>query len=95
MTFQRLKCTVAAAGVVVAAGALPVLAASPASATQGACTDYVAKHGYFAGPKVKEACSHGAIKTPVGSDWANPACLLGLAKLNIKSSVSDPACLRA
>ncbi|MBL1105025.1 hypothetical protein JK361_10545 [Streptomyces sp. 5-8] len=94
MTFQRAKRMAAAAGVVVAAGALPILVASPASATQGACTNYVASHGYFAGPKVKEACSHGAIKTPFGS-WPNPACTLGLAQLNIKNAVSDPACSRA
>ncbi|WP_454329414.1 hypothetical protein [Streptomyces glaucescens] len=85
---------VAAAGVVVAAGTLPILAASPASATQSACTNYVATHGYFAGPKVKAACAYEATDTGLGK-FANPLCVAGLAKLDVPGSVSGPACKRA
>ncbi|GLW45635.1 hypothetical protein Stsp02_12970 [Streptomyces sp. NBRC 14336] len=91
---RKAKVVVAAAGVAVAAGTLPILAASPASATQAACTNYVATHGYFAGPKVKAACGHKAIDTGV-SKVANPACILGLAELDVPGSVSQPACKRA
>ncbi|MER6343012.1 hypothetical protein ACWC10_05345 [Streptomyces sp. NPDC001595] len=94
MIFQRVKRLVAGAGVVVAAGALPILVASPASATQSACTSYVASHGYFAGPKVKQACGYGAIDTGVGK-MANPLCIQALAKLDVPGSVSMPACKRA
>ncbi|GLX52370.1 hypothetical protein Shyhy01_53200 [Streptomyces hygroscopicus subsp. hygroscopicus] len=94
MTFQRAKRMTATAAVVVAAGALPVLVASPASATQSACTTYVAGHGYFAGPKVKAACSHGAIDTGIGKA-ANPVCVTDLARVGVKSDVSLAACKRA
>lgn len=94
MKFQKMKRAVTAASVVAAAGVLPLIVASPASATQSACTNYVATHGYFAGPKVKAACGHGAIDTGIGK-MANPACILGLANLNVKNEVSVPACQRA
>ncbi|MFJ3229697.1 hypothetical protein [Streptomyces sp. NPDC086787] len=94
MTFQRAKRMAAAAGVVLAAGALPILVASPASATQSSCSNYVAGHGYLVGPKVKAACSHGAIDTGLGKA-ANPACVVALARIDVKSAVSVPACVRA
>ncbi|MEU0002733.1 hypothetical protein ABZ079_00095 [Streptomyces sp. NPDC006314] len=85
----------AVAGVVVAAGALPILVASPASATQSACTNYVANHGYFAGPKVKAACGNPALFTGV-MKTANPYCLVGLAKVGVeRSGVAQEACMRA
>lgn len=87
MTFQRAKRMAAAAGVAVAAGALPILLASPASATQSACSNYVASHGYFAGPKVKVACGHEHL--PVG---ANPLCLNGLAIIGVDSTTALHAC---
>ncbi|GGW18292.1 hypothetical protein GCM10018980_46910 [Streptomyces capoamus] len=94
MTVQWAKRMAAAAGVAVVAGTLPILVASPASATQSACTSYVANHGYFAGPKVKAACDYAALDTGLFK-MANPACLLQLAKVGVKSEVSDPACKRA
>ncbi|MGW3267357.1 hypothetical protein [Streptomyces sp. NPDC001056] len=94
MTFLRAKRMAAAAGVAVVAGALPILVASPASATQSACTNYVADHGYFAGAKVKAACGHGAIDTGIGK-VANPVCVTDLAQIGVKSDVSLAACKRA
>ncbi|MGW0190959.1 hypothetical protein ACWDV7_35230 [Streptomyces sp. NPDC003362] len=94
MAIQKTKRMLAAAGVTVAAVAVPILAASPASATQSACTNYVATHGYFAGPKVKAACANGAIGSGV-TKVPNPNCLLGLAKLDVSNSVAVPACQRA
>jgi len=87
MTFQRAKCMAVAAGVVVAAGTLPLLVASPASATQSACSNYVATHGYFAGPKVKAACGHERL--PVG---ASPLCLTGLVTIGVDSTTALKAC---
>lgn len=95
MAFHKAKRAVAAAGVLVAAAALPVLVASPASATQSACSNYVANHGYFAGPKVKAACSHRAINAGIGIKLPNPVCKLDLATLHVKESVSYEACRRA
>ncbi|MEU6550003.1 hypothetical protein ABZ915_06885 [Streptomyces sp. NPDC046915] len=85
MAFQRAKRM--AAGVVAAAGALPILVASPASATQSACSNYVASHGYFAGTKVKAACGHEHL--PVG---ANPLCLTGLITIQVDSTTAQHAC---
>ncbi|MFC9932053.1 hypothetical protein [Streptomyces sp. NPDC127190] len=94
MAFQKVKRVAAAAGVLVAAGALPILVASPASATQGACTNYVASHGYFAGTKVKAACGHAALFSGI-EKVANPFCLVGLAQLGVHGDVTQAACLRA
>ncbi|MCG0064026.1 hypothetical protein ACWDUC_25655 [Streptomyces tricolor] len=94
MNFQKVKRMAAAAGVMVAAGALPILVASPASASQSACTNYVASHGYFAGPKVKAACDYPALDTGLFK-IGHPACLLGLEKIGVKSEVSNQACKRA
>ncbi|MEW2414916.1 hypothetical protein AB0953_14485 [Streptomyces sp. NPDC046866] len=41
------------------AGALPVLAASPAQASYTDCTSYMENLGYVVGPRVQEACSTG------------------------------------
>lgn len=95
MTFQRAKRMVAAAGVVVAAGALPILVASPASATQGDCSNYVATHGYRAGVKVKAACGNKAMPFPGGPAIANPYCIYGLVALGVSNGVADEACVRA
>ncbi|MFI0150886.1 hypothetical protein [Streptomyces lydicus] len=46
----------AAAGVVLAAGALPIIASAPAQANTKHCTTYLAD-GYKVGPKVRQACS--------------------------------------
>ncbi|MGW1033376.1 hypothetical protein ACWD4Z_14410 [Streptomyces antibioticus] len=94
MISQRVKRMVAVVGVVMAAGALPILSASPASATQSACTSYVSSHGYFAGPKVKKACGYGAINSGLGK-VASPLCIQALAALDVPASVSLPACKRA
>ncbi|MFJ8195593.1 hypothetical protein [Streptomyces sp. NPDC096152] len=90
MTFQRVKRMAAAASVMVAAGALPILVASPASATQGACSNYVARHGYFAGPKVKAACGHE--HHPIG---ASPLCLAGLLSIRVDMATAQRACTLA
>ncbi|MER6032445.1 hypothetical protein ABT133_00775 [Streptomyces sp. NPDC001835] len=78
-----------------AAVALPVMAAAPASATQGACANYVRSHGYLVGPKVKAACSHGALFSGV-IKVPNAACILGLTRAGVnKGEVVQNACMRA
>ncbi|MEU1461518.1 hypothetical protein ABZ467_12645 [Streptomyces sp. NPDC005727] len=78
-----------------AAAALPIMAAAPASATQGACANYVGSHGYLVGPKVKAACSHGALFSGV-IKAPNPACVLELTRAGVsKGDVVQNACMRA
>jgi hypothetical protein len=93
MAFQKAKRAAAAAGVMVAAAALPILVASPASATQSACSNYVATHGYFAGAKVKAACSHAPWQAGVVTP--SVICLEELLRLHVDASVANAACRRA
>lgn len=91
---MKMKRAVLALCVTAAAGAVPLVAASTAHADQISCVNYVASHGYTAGPKVRAACNHGAI-TSVPGTIANPHCLTRLAAINVRLSVANPACLRA
>lgn len=94
MKFGGAKRVLSVVGVMAAAGVMPLVTATTASADQIACVDYVGSHGYRVGPKVRAACSHealfsGAAKSP------NPKCLVGLADIGVSAGVSGPACRRA
>ncbi|MGW0764233.1 hypothetical protein [Streptomyces sp. NPDC002676] len=94
MNFQSVKRMAAAASVVVAAGALPLISATPASAAWDDCASYIASHGYRVGPKVTAACSHSALDTGIGR-MPNPICEVGLVKIHVKDEVASAACRRA
>ncbi|MFE3578962.1 hypothetical protein [Streptomyces vinaceus] len=76
----------------VAAAALPILMASPASADQGACQFYLIDHGYVVGPKAETACKFGA-------DYSNPGawmgCYWGLTGIGVRSEHASEACSKA
>ncbi|WP_133898065.1 hypothetical protein [Streptomyces sp. KS 21] len=75
-----------------AAAALPIMAASPASADQGDCQYYLHEAGYNIGPKVETACKFGA-------DYSNPGawmgCYWGLTGIGVRTEHASEACSRA
>ncbi|OXS33062.1 hypothetical protein CHR28_22385 [Streptomyces sp. XY006] len=94
MKLQRTKRLLSVASVVAAAGVLPLISATPASADQGACTKYLANKGYLVGPKVKSACANPALHTPLGvvPDFD---CTHGLRVAGVKDQHAIDACKRA
>ncbi|WP_369778759.1 hypothetical protein [Streptomyces sp. R33] len=72
-----------------AAAALPIMAASPASADQGACQFSLIDAGYRVGPKAEAACR-------TGSDSGNPArwiqCYWGLTAIGVTEVEAARAC---
>ncbi|MFJ1603770.1 hypothetical protein ACIOHS_10420 [Streptomyces sp. NPDC088253] len=93
MKMHMIKRVLVTASVVTAAGVVPLVTATSASADQSRCVNYIGDHGYLVGPKVKGACSHAAWHA--GSVVANPACLSGLVNIHVELSDAQAACLRA
>ncbi|WP_310716439.1 hypothetical protein [Streptomyces lydicus] len=79
-----------ATATLVAAGALPILAAAPAQATTKQCETFLAGAGYKVGPKVHNNCAIGS-----GSLQNYGACLTGLLSLKIRYDLADIACQQA
>ncbi|MFF4295585.1 hypothetical protein ACFY0N_18325 [Streptomyces vinaceus] len=71
-----------------AAAALPIVAASPASADQGDCQYYLHEAGYNVGPKVESACKAGDQFTPT----AFGSCLMGLLDIGVRVDHAQRAC---
>ncbi len=88
MMTKRILATV---GVMVAVGAAPLIAASPASATVAQCTGIVHTYGYVVGAKVTTACGYEKLSTGLGTT-ANPVCVYKLVQLGISNSVAQKAC---
>ncbi|MEV0410887.1 hypothetical protein AB0I68_08770 [Streptomyces sp. NPDC050448] len=74
-----------------AAAALPIMAASPASADQGDCQLSLIDAGYKVGPKVEAACQAGARFSPT----AYGTCLMGLLDIGVRADHAQLACGRA
>ncbi|MFF8269006.1 hypothetical protein ACF059_16655 [Streptomyces sp. NPDC016562] len=72
------------------AGALPVLAASPAQATSGDCTNYMRNLGYNVGSYVVSACNNGE-----GGFVGEQVCFNILIQLNVKWDDAKEACYQA
>lgn len=72
-----------------AAAALPIMAASPASADQGACQLVLIDAGYKVGPKAEAACR-------TGGDPGNPGrwiqCYWALTALQVSETPAVRAC---
>lgn len=81
---QRILATVA---VVVAAGGVPLVTATSASASSRDCEGYVASAGYIVGPKVWAACGYKHLL--VG---ANPLCITRLATIHVDAATAQRAC---
>ena len=93
---MKLRRALAALSVVATVGVVPLVAASPASATAPDCRAYLARVGYNVGPKVTEACEYGAFRSPVGTGKIpNPNCLTRLRTIGVTGDHSLTACKRA
>jgi hypothetical protein len=87
MLSQKIRRIAVSASVVAAVGAVPLVAASPASATVKQCEGVVRSYGYIVGPKVESACSWPSYRgTP------NALCLQKLVIAGVKYDVADTAC---
>ncbi|WP_328925720.1 hypothetical protein OG429_14415 [Streptomyces sp. NBC_00190] len=73
-----------------AAAALPIVAASPASASSADCQVYMRNLGYTVGPRVQDACDVGATWDPNG--FNRLACLRALVDLGVKADDASTAC---
>ncbi|AKZ55714.1 putative secreted protein [Streptomyces ambofaciens ATCC 23877] len=94
MRSRSIKAALATVGVVAAAGVMPLVTATPAGAAQSTCVNYVGNKGYLVGPKVRSACSRGAIDMGVGK-VPNPVCTTRLLQAGVDGNVATSACLRA
>ncbi|MEV7613600.1 hypothetical protein [Streptomyces sp. NPDC089799] len=88
---SKLKRVLGVMAATAMAGALPILAASPASANQGDCAYYLNKQGYKVGPKVWSACSNA----PIITGLPHPACYGGLVSLGVNPGHASEACRQA
>lgn len=90
MKMPGMRRVIAAVSVTAAAGVLPLLAATPASAHRFDCYQYVMDAGYKVGPKVMAACDNRSFQ-----GLPSTACLSGLSKLKIQWVVYFEACKRS
>ncbi|MFF0185797.1 hypothetical protein [Streptomyces sp. NPDC005244] len=90
MKSQKVRRISMVASVVAALGVVPLVAASPASATVKQCTGVVSHAGYVVGPKVKTACGW-----PHVGGQANAMCLQKLMLAGVRYEVANTACQRA
>lgn len=81
----KVRRTIGILAATVMAGALPVLAASPAHATSGDCTNYMRNLGYRVGPNVISACNWGA-KGGLTSGINQTTCQAILLQTGVKNA---------
>ncbi|WP_327385411.1 MULTISPECIES: hypothetical protein [unclassified Streptomyces] len=72
------------------AAALPMVAASPASASSADCQVYLRNLGYNVGPRVQDACNAAAAWDLSGMN--RHACYVTLANLGVKVRDANTAC---
>ncbi|MEW2439199.1 hypothetical protein AB0952_34500 [Streptomyces caniferus] len=82
----------AAAGVLMAAGALPIVATAPAQATTKQCTSFIAEGGYKVGPKVRAACKMTGEGGFIMRNNNVPFCQASLLTLKVKPVIAERAC---
>jgi len=87
MKFLKAKRLLMVASVVAAAGVVPLVTATSASADQHDCTTYLKNHGYVVGPKVRAACNYEHL--PIG---ASPLCINGLVLIDVALNHANAAC---
>ncbi|MFJ5551738.1 hypothetical protein [Streptomyces sp. NPDC093225] len=87
---MRKKRTLGVLAATFAAVTLPVVAASPASATVGDCTQYLRNMGYRVGPGVNSACTAGA-----GFPLDRWQCNYELILLGVRTQHVEVACYQA
>lgn len=79
--------------VLAAAGVVPLVTATSASADQSRCVNYIGEQGYLVGPKVKKACNYPALHG--GAVIANPFCIEQLTQAGVRLGHAQVACVRA
>lgn len=94
MNRQKTKRLLGAASILVMVGVAPLVAATPASANQSTCVNYIGNKGYLVGPKVREACGWAAAPSPLGR-IPSFQCTHGLEVIRVKSQHAFEACSRA
>ncbi|MFD7631628.1 hypothetical protein ACFV7Q_37440 [Streptomyces sp. NPDC059851] len=72
------------------AGALPVLAASPAQASYTDCVNCMSNLGYIVGPNVQDACAYGE-----NGSFGSIVCQNILYSLAVKMDDANEACYQA
>lgn len=87
MRLPQTKSLLTAASLLAAVGVVPLVMATPASATPRACENYVGNKGYIVGPKVRQACSHRHTGPAPSS-----VCLIQLIDAGVHSDVALSAC---
>ena len=94
MKLQNAKRLIGVASALAVAGVLPVVSATPASADQSTCVNYIGNRGYTVGPKVKAACAHSALRSPLGP-VPSFDCTHGLRLIGVKDQHAVDACIRS
>ncbi|MDH6539318.1 hypothetical protein [Streptomyces sp. SPB4] len=74
------------------AAALPMVAASPASASTADCQVFLRNVGYNVGPRVEAACTAGADRSVFMGTTAWSQCVFLLGNLGVKHSDVITAC---
>lgn len=94
MRTTKIRKALAVMSVLATAGIVPLVTAAPAHASQARCVNYLGNQGYVIGPRVREACSYGAIFSPPATT-PNPNCLLRLIRIEVSTAHAQTACSRA
>ncbi|PBC82404.1 hypothetical protein SAMN05428945_3014 [Streptomyces sp. 2224.1] len=89
---KAIRRLAAATGVLVAAGALPIVATAPAQATTKQCTSFLAEGGYKVGPKVRAACKMTGEGGLIERNNNVPFCQAYLITIKVDSRIAERAC---
>ncbi|GAA1895798.1 hypothetical protein GCM10009753_25890 [Streptantibioticus ferralitis] len=84
-----------AAGVTLAAAAIPLTVATSAQADQMQCLNYLKAHGYVVGSGVERGCSAGSHSGGVAGIGGYAGCYSDLQILHVKSNDAAEACALA
>ncbi|MGW6062492.1 hypothetical protein [Streptomyces sp. NPDC055189] len=91
MKSLNVKRVLVAASMVAAAAVVPVVTATPASATPVDCMNYLERFDYNVGAKSRAACKNG----DSGSSVIRQSCPITLVTLGVKSNIAATACRAA
>ncbi|MBW5480679.1 hypothetical protein [Streptomyces bambusae] len=86
---MKKKRTLGVLAATFAAAALPLVAASPASADAADCLQYLSNVGYQVGPRTNAACDRGA------GGIANVFCEPSMISIGVKWEHASEACYQA
>ncbi|WP_433287685.1 hypothetical protein ACQPZQ_33960 [Pseudonocardia sp. CA-142604] len=87
-THRAIRALAAAAVLALTTIVIPVAIATPASATEAQCVDYLRREGVMIGPKVRNACDQGASSSFV----ERQACFPLLVRAGVSDGKASDAC---